>query len=457
MTPGDWCDVWILGGIALAMALLILCWLFGSWLARRRDLGSLKEMRTFYRPNRFPRLLVFVLALAVLTGSALAQSPPRTVEHREGDPEPVLPADTPAAGPRYTVADATVRLECDQTVPGQTVPRGSGVCVRLADGRTPILTCRHVVEYKDRFGRVTGLRKQLIAGFPGRRHYRCNVITVDHSADLAILEAALTGGEPAVRLSDRPPQPGERIYLVGYPRGVGAPNTRAGQFRGYLPVRENNAATTVTSTGGDSGGGIYRQDGTLCGILAWGEGQVSPGNGPTHQEVTRFLHQCCGPNGCFPWRRPGGVPTPVGQPVGGVNGDLGPQVQPPLVTPPPASPPAPPNDDTRLRLRRLEEESAARMKRIEAAFLELVGRKPVPGPAGPSGPQGPPGERGPASEGKPGPAGPPGPQGPAGEPGPPGKPADEARIAALEARVTELEKSKTTPPAEVRIRTEPAK
>lgn len=301
----------------------------------------------------------------------------------------------------YTTADTTVKIETDPDIYGRG-SSGSGVILRLADGRMPIVTCRHVVQ---------GHSLVTITVWRGRK-YRARVKGIDSRTDLAILHAAFDGTEPASRLAPAAPGMSETVYLTGYPRSVDAPNTRSGTFRGYLQgegfVRSGAGATSITSTGGDSGGGIYRSDGTLVGILAWGPGKVSQGYGPTWYDLKSFVERSCGPGGCYP----GGVSSigigigairqPMPQPQRPINSDLGPQVAPPVVAPAPATP-APASPSTTA----VDE---ARWRRIEEA-IEALARKPVV--AGPQGLRG--------ATGGVGPAGPTGPVGPKGEAGTPGK------------------------------------
>lgn len=394
MTPGDTVAFWVcavIGMFGVYCAALLLLGAAVGWLRSRQAKRDMERKANQYKLSRKPLVLLAVLCLAA---------------------SPLQAA---------TTADTTVKIETDPDHAGRG-SSGSGVIVRLADGRMPILTCRHV---------VSGHREVTISVYRGKR-YRALVRGIDSRTDLAILQAAFAGDESASRLSDRAPVQGETVYLTGYPRGVPEPNTRSGTFRGYLTpafTSSGAAATSILSTGGDSGGGIYRADGTLAGILAWGEGSVSTGNGPTWQDLRSFVERSCGPGGCYPGYRPGGI-SGIGIGIGAIrqpsmppSGGLGPQVQPPTiapVSPTPASPASPSVTD-------LERESDARMKRIEAALAHLAARRPEPGPAGPPGR--------PGADGRPGPAG---------KDGAPGKDADAATIEALRAEIAQLKSQRLT-------------
>lgn len=357
-------------------------------------------------------LATAILLLAFFPGTVPGQRPaPRTVEHREGDPDPVLPAGTAPQGPSYTIAGATVRLEVDPDARGRFW-MGSAVIVKLPDGRTPVVTCRHNVQNNDR-GRV----QTVILTVPGGKRYRARVKAVDANADLALLHAALDGTEPAVPLSQRAPQINENIYLVGYPGGVQVPRCRAGRYIGLRAIRSDNAAISANIAQGDSGGGIFL-NGCLCGLMTWNSGDISPGNGPSWKELTSFLETQCGPSGCFPPPQGGfrgfgiGVirqPTYPQQPPSG-GGRLGPEVTPPPIAGSPVTPAGPTAPPT------MDKISDDRMARIEAAINELSRRPIVAGPKGQNGPQGPKG-----SPGENGKDGEPGKQGPAGKDGAPGR------------------------------------
>lgn len=411
MTPGDTVAFWVCAVIGMfgvyCLALLLLGAAVG-WLRSRQAKRDVERRVWQYKLTRKPAVFLTVLCLA---GS------------------PCLAA---------TTADATVKIETDPDQYGRG-SSGSGVIVRLADGRMPVITCRHV---------VSGHREVTISVYRGKR-YRALVRGIDSRTDLAILQAAFAGDESASRLSDRAPTQGETVYLTGYPQGIDEPYSRSGQFLRYLPpafARSGAGATSILSTGGDSGGGIYRADGTLAGILAWGEGSVSTGNGPTWQDLRSFVERSCGPGGCYPISGIGIGIGAIRQPPRMPGAGLGPQVQPPTIAPVPIAP-ATPAGPSLSDLERLSDE---RMKRIEAGIDELRKLRAQPGPVGPRGPAG---TQGPA--GKDGLPGKDGAQGPAGPPGRDGKDADESRIAALEREIVAL-KAAVEATKDMRVRVVPA-
>lgn len=389
-----------------------------------------------------------LVAVLWITSYLTAQPPPRTVESRQGDPVPALPAGTPPAGQTYTTADTTVKITCAPDASGRG-SSGSGVIVRLPDGRMPIITCRHVV----------GSHSVVTIKVHKGKAYYARVKGVDSVTDLAVLQAAFDGTEPATKLSPVAPAMSETVYLTGYPRAVNEPNTRRGTFRGYLDgafTRDGTGATTITSTGGDSGGGIYRQDGTLVGILAWGPARVSPGYGPTWANLKSFIDRSCGPGGCYPGYRPGGI-TGIGigigairqpaQPQGPINGDLGPQVVPPTV---PAGPsvtapaPAAPSIAIPPTMDKVSDDRMERIERaIEQVSRELRTRSPIAGPRGLPGVKGDPGKDG--TNGAPGPRGEPGAKGDKGDKGDPGvagKDFDPSDLVALREELNRLKNQK---------------
>lgn len=173
-----------------------------------------------------------------------------------------------------TVADAVAHVLTDAS-------RG-GSAVHIGRGR--FLTNAHVVE---------GARRVSLR-LPSGRTYQGQVQAVAAGGvDVAGVLAPGAAGEPAVKLAAASPRVGQAIWLVGYPAGRG-PTSRKGTFRGYLRMGPGYGATDVAVTGGDSGGGLFLEDGSLAGLTSMyvptHPGQpAGTGNGPTHAQLTAFL------------------------------------------------------------------------------------------------------------------------------------------------------------------------
>jgi hypothetical protein len=258
---------------------------------------------------------------------------------------------------------------------GQRWNAGSGAVIHSAGGRSFVLTCKHVVE-----GR--GQCKVFLAA--GRAEHPAEVIATDARADLALV-AVNVAELPRVEVSDvQELRPGSAVYLVGKEfrhvvgvvRGVNdQPNYRRLEVS-FSPIS------------GDSGGGVFGEDGKLIGVLI-DANRPPPGGGAVSLSTVRAFLQQCLPG----WQRPA-VPQPY-------------QPPPPSAAPPPAVP------DSRIDI------LVSTVDLLRREIAELRQRPAMPGPAGPPGERGPPGPAGPPGErGPAGPAAPPGERGPAGPAGP---------------------------------------
>jgi hypothetical protein len=357
---------------------------------------------------------------------------------------------------------------------------GSGMVVwRNLERRTAVvLTCRHVVPSAryDTAVQLTGsntwLPAKLLCHAPG-------------GADIAALEIPADANTPVCHVAYKQVTPGDNIWLVGYPQGMGL-TTRGGQFVGMAGQHNTSPVYRyqVWSDHGDSGSSIVRQsDKRVVGIL-WG------GNHANH-----FQTSVTGLNEIYStlievekcWKQPqpgvtaGGIgairapgvraigigivsvrptsppsqptapvipapPSVIVQPAPGLAPVVAPMPPPvsiplpPVMVPippttiplPPILVPAPPVTVGTPPLAAVTPDP--RIDQLIAMVTDLQRRAPVPGPAGPAGPSGPPGD--------PGAPGAPGPAGLAGLPGTAGKDADQAKIAVLEDAIAKLKSGK---------------
>jgi hypothetical protein len=221
------------------------------------------------------RVLLSLLAAALLAGTALAQCgpwgcptrQPQTIErHREKHVEKTRP--TPAWRYERAVGHRTsvVRIECWDGA-GQW-SKGSGVLVRWGK-RVVVLTARHVIQDS----------KQVYVKFHNRKRHKAKVIKVDKRWDCAVLDIGDLPAdiEPAELAygADAMFHEGVRLETCGYgPDEKLAVNS--GLFIGYRRTSETPAdgpddwmAVSGPARQGDSGGPVFDAKGRCVGIL-WG-------------------------------------------------------------------------------------------------------------------------------------------------------------------------------------------
>lgn len=289
-----------------------------------------------------------------------------------------------------TVADRTCMVVVDCGLDPRThkpmLSQGTGTHI----GKGLVLTCSHVVEGKT----------DAYLTFRDGRHVQGRVVKDDTYNDLAAIQCDGLDGQLMKVGRDDPPA-GTHITIVGHPRGVFM-EPRAASIRPLngMDMQPTNLAVAP----GDSGSGIFTDDGTIVGVVScrdskpeveWGNGLcIKTGN------MYAFLCQCYGQS-CPPLP-PRYVQPPVYYP---------PQQPAPKYVQPPALPTAPSASVADI---------AAIREDITALKTLIAANAGKPGPVGPAGPSGPPGKDGAA-----------GPSGSAGV-------ADATRLAAIEKDILEL-------------------
>lgn len=146
------------------------------------------------------------------------------------------------------------------SVPGQdSRSLGSGTLIYVTEEHGLVLTNWHVVQ--DATGPVDIV-------FPDGFRSGGTVIKVDREWDLAAIGIWRPRVEP-VRLSDRSPQPGERLTIAGY--GSGSYRSASGRCMQYLSPGHGQPFEIVElgaeARQGDSGGPIFNERGELAGVL----------------------------------------------------------------------------------------------------------------------------------------------------------------------------------------------
>lgn len=324
-----------------------------------------------------------ILALC-LAGNALAFEPYRSVF---------------ADDKQRTVADCVVNVR---------ISNAGGSGTNLAQEGF-VITNAHVVSHE----------KQARVTFPNGKTYTGEVILADSNVDLAAIRFT-NEGEPFTALAPSEAPQGTHVWSIGYP--LGKFFKREAKIRGYQNLMNMQGQHSFRMimfdapvNSGDSGGGIFDDQGQLVGVTnSHGGDAAQLGQGISLPDVQAFVQRCqCGPSGCPPR---GGYYQPQypQQPRGGLP-PYGPQTPntPPAPVQPnqPQQPVAPPKDDKLVdEIKGLREE----LKKIQL----------TPGPKGGDG-----------KDGLNGLDGKPGPQGPQGPPGSPGKGADDTRVAALESEL----------------------
>ena len=169
---------------------------------------------------------------------------------------------------------------------------GTGTIVASVPGETLVLTAAHVVAGEAGPTRITLFRFNLgleetakESAFP--KQFAATVAARDVDADVAILRVS---GLPAlpfqakVEMGGAPPDAGTVVASLGYDHGE-RPIGWTTKFRRTARLRIRNGGvdrsfllTDDPPVEGRSGGGLYREDGTLVGVCV---GRLTPDSGRT--------------------------------------------------------------------------------------------------------------------------------------------------------------------------------
>jgi hypothetical protein len=180
---------------------------------------------------------------------------------------------------------------------GRYSASGSGVLV----SSRAIITCAHVVSDSNKFA----------VYFPSSpsQAMPASLIAADWILDLALLGLDAEASVAPVSLSSGDAVPGEQVTGIGYPGGTG-PQIKTGRVVGFAG---SFVQCGFIAQNGDSGGGLFRSDGSLAGVISR---TVSRNllNRPEYSEgagvsaIRRFLAE---PR-CAPWFsvRPAEPPRP---------------------------------------------------------------------------------------------------------------------------------------------------
>jgi hypothetical protein len=170
---------------------------------------------------------------------------------------------------------------------------GTGVVLSTKNGKSTILTARHVLEYPPdavylpnsvTIVKITNFNIK-IQRLDGKI---CSVSAYDTAAfaDVGSMVADCDAGLP-VRIARRLPPAGARIEIVGSPKGMHAPHVFSvldGRYNGLIRLNSGVVeSTSVPIIGGISGSGVY-YNGELVGLAS------SMGEGFTHTSFAVTLN-----------------------------------------------------------------------------------------------------------------------------------------------------------------------
>lgn len=315
---------------------------------------------------------------------------------------------------------------------------GSGTCIDYdeAAGDVLVLSACHI--FFDTDGQPIDARGPAeVIMFDGSKYTAPMLgMYVKNAGDCALLRVHTGKPYPFVPLAQVDPQPGSKILKVGFPAWKdGARDIGPGTVTGYEQSVRLTARMRTMS--GDSGGGVFDENGELVGVVSGHETQGRNGP-PTDRAFCCCLQPIRSLIARVGWKggqgnvKQGGIGN-HNQIVQVFPQQTKPSTQPDPVTPklPAPSVPTPPVGSTNPFA-----EVSASLSKLEAMVAEIKAQKAMPGPQGEKGEQGLAGK--PGTDGKPGMAGPAGSVGPvgpdgangvAGKDGVNGKDADPALIA----------------------------
>lgn len=145
--------------------------------------------------------------------------------------------------------------------PLMTFPRGYGssFCVRVADGKTWLLTARHVVEGVPRMAVVFG-----------RKAYPAVVESVHPLGDMALVRVDAEFGMVPLPLASSLPAPGSRVIVLGCPGGRPFEPRATEGFLGWMPGTMS-AAVAPGSSGGPvlHGGRVFGLSVQIADVPLW--------------------------------------------------------------------------------------------------------------------------------------------------------------------------------------------
>lgn len=172
-----------------------------------------------------------------------------------------------------TYAFRATRFENNAEVTGY----GTAVALDLAeyglDKDHHLLTCAHLVDQYE--------RHRILVETEWRA---CQVVWKDVELDLCVLRCDVRL-ESSAKLAKKDPEVGDKISLIGYPRGERSALLRGRVVESVGPVRLQRQAELKGFDHGCSGAGVFR-DGKLAGLALGG---MSASDGHLVEDLANFL------------------------------------------------------------------------------------------------------------------------------------------------------------------------
>jgi len=161
---------------------------------------------------------------------------------------------------------------------------GAGTIIKKTETEMYVLTCNHVIDDITEFYDKTGIKLGASIGYSkndktdyiqGFVVYGAEIIKTDKENDLALLKVFMIDDDLEVaKIADEEPQKGDVVYSVGSPLGVlrtVSQGILSNKVEGFY-ISDN------TSTFGNSGGGLYNDNGELIGVpaqvMGYGNGEL---------------------------------------------------------------------------------------------------------------------------------------------------------------------------------------
>lgn len=128
-------------------------------------------------------------------------------------------------------------------------------------GNKQVVTCAHIIDGRNKIYVSTHTQKKI---------YMKRIIGEDRTNDLVILECKDDINAPAALIAQRSCQFGDRLDIVALGGLSSLKNKRHFIAKAEIPTNQQIIFSNVCAIPGDSGGGVFNENGELCGIIKGG-------------------------------------------------------------------------------------------------------------------------------------------------------------------------------------------